>query len=174
MYRDVNHRALFAAREEFPWHASPLRSSDLVGTTDPPRDSSSEVCGDSLRRKRPSRVLVIDDNDNINEFVAGLLTIDGYQPVISTSVEDALEGFEGMNYALVITDIFMSGMGGIAGIAEMRKRQPNIKIIAMSGGFDDMTTESALQAAAKIGADAIMAKPLSPEIVNQLVGDFLG
>ena len=70
--------------------------------------------------------------------------------------------------------IYMSGMCGIAGITEMGKRQPNIKIIAMSGGFNDMTTESALQAAAKVGADAIMAKPLSPDKVYQLVGDFLG
>ncbi len=121
----------------------------------------------------PSRILVIDDDDSITSFIAASLTIDGHQPIITSSVEDALHGFEAMNYAMVITDIFMDGMGGIEGIAEIRKRRPDIKIIAMSSGYAGMSTDNALLAAKKIGADATLAKPFTPEEISLLVGEML-
>lgn len=121
----------------------------------------------------PARILIIDDDDDASGFVAASLTIDGHQPIVTGSVEDALNGFKAMNYSLVITDIFMDGMGGIAGITEIRKLNPDVKIIAMSGGYRDMSIDMALKAAKKIGADAVLPKPLTSESISLIVGEFL-
>ena len=126
-----------------------------------------------MAAKRPQRVLVIDDDDAITSFVTAVLRNDGYQSIITDTVENALDGFSSMNYALVITDIFMHGMGGIKGISEIRKCAPKIKVIAMSGGFKDMNAEETLKAARKTGADAVMGKPLSAKRITTLVGEML-
>ena len=88
---------------------------------------------------------------------------------ISLSMEEALLGFEHMPYDLVIADIFMTGMGGIEGIMRMRKARPEVKILATSAGYSDMSPNAALEAAGKIGADAVLPKPFSLNDLRELV-----
>lgn len=123
---------------------------------------------------RKPLVLVIDDDPGMTDLISFSLTDRGYQVVVSFAMEVALGQFEHMNYDLVITDIFMNGMGGIEGIQRIRSMQPNTKIIAISGGYASMTPEKALQAASKIGADAALAKPFTAEELEQAVSGLLG
>lgn len=81
----------------------------------------------------------------------------------ANSTEDALNGFKHANYRLVITDLFMEGMGGIEGIGIFRKINKDIPILAISAGYKGMSPNNALLAAKKIGATACMPKPLNPE-----------
>ena len=123
---------------------------------------------------RKPLVLVIDDDPGMTDLISFSLTDRGYQVVVSFAMEAALGQFEHMNYDLVITDIFMNGMGGIEGIQRIRSMQPNTKIIAISGGYASMTPEQTLQAASKIGADAALAKPFTVEELEQAVSGLLG
>ena len=141
--------------------------------SDTPAQATNPKRNDTLALKGPKRVLVIDDDAVITSFIATVLRNEGYQLIVTDSVEKALDGFSTMNYALVITDIFMQGMGGIKGISEIREHNPKVKIIAMSGGFEGMNAEEALKAARKIGADAVMAKPLSAKTIATTVGKIL-
>ncbi len=50
---------------------------------------------------------------------------------------------------------------------------PDIQIIAISGGFLEMSPEEALLAARKIGADAIMPKPLDLDELENTVSSLL-
>ena len=93
---------------------------------------------------------------------------------MSWSMEEALLGFEEMPYELVIADIFMTGMGGIEGIQRMREVRPEVKILATSAGYSDITSKAALKAAENIGADAVVAKPFSLNELRELVTGLLG
>ncbi len=114
-----------------------------------------------------SRILIIDDEPGIIDLLSYALSNEGLQVVAVSNVEDGLAEFRQLAYHLVITDIFMSGMGGIEGIRAMRFVRPDIKILAISGGYSEMTPEDALLAASKLGADAALAKPfLMPDLLD--------
>ena len=108
------------------------------------------------------------------ELMSAVLTDLGYQVASAHKVEAALINFEQLRYDLVITDLFMDGMGGIEGIAEIGSLNKDIPIIATSAGYKDMPAEKALLAARKIGATAALPKPFTPEELGRMVTEVLG
>ncbi|MDP6121673.1 MAG: response regulator [Rhodospirillales bacterium] len=54
---------------------------------------------------------------------------------------------------MVITNVLMGGMGGLERIKKLRQLRSNTKIIAISGGGADITPETVLATAKKMGAD---------------------
>jgi DNA-binding NtrC family response regulator len=73
----------------------------------------------------------------------------------------------------VITDIIMPDMEGIGMILEMRRRAPNAKIVAISGGGRTGNVDF-LNMAEKLGATAIMQKPIRPAELFNLLNECLG
>lgn len=120
-----------------------------------------------------SKIHVIDDDEAITDLIVDMLSISGHEVTNSASVEDALQNMETSQYDVVITDIFMPGMGGVEGIKAIRTLQPSVKIIAISGGFTNMPSGDALKAMQKIGADATLAKPFEIDELKKLVESFL-
>lgn len=114
-----------------------------------------------LGNKKIKNVLVVEDDKSTIEIISRALEDKGSRITMSLKMEEALLGFGQMPYDLVIADIFMAGMGGIEGIQRMRKIRPEVKILAISAGYSEMTPEAALKAAEKIGADAVLPKPFS-------------
>lgn len=122
---------------------------------------------------RPARILVIDDEPGIVKLVSYALSGEGFQVVSAARMEAALLEFDKLAYDLVITDIFMAGMGGIEGIKTLRRAQPSIKILAISGGHSGMAPDEVLKAASKLGADAVLAKPFELEHLVRTVRRLL-
>lgn len=118
-------------------------------------------------------IIVIDDSMTICRFVAGALTSPEFQVVEAFDMESGLKLLEKFQVCLVLTDIFMPGMGGIEGIIRIREGWPKVKIIAISGGWDGMNAEQALAAAKKIGADAGLKKPFNEEVLVTTVEHVL-
>ena len=108
-------------------------------------------------------ILIVDDDELVAEFISALLMHAGYRSTIADSAENALIGFAETGYDLVLTDIFMDGMGGIEGVKKMRAQAPDIPIVAMSAGYKEMEPEKALKAAKKIGAVGALAKLIDPD-----------
>lgn len=119
-------------------------------------------------------VLVIDDDSMFANLVSSMLSKRGYLPVISYSMEEALKHGEQTGFTFVVTDIYMPGMGGIEGIKALRKRYQNIKIIAMSGGWEDQSAVQALSAARKMGANWALKKPFTADEFNEAIACILG
>ena len=66
---------------------------------------------------------------------------------------------------LVITDIFLDVMDGIETVTAVKKRFPQVKVIAMSGG-SKMVDMNSLTVARMLGADRTMTKPTNiPELL---------
>ena len=112
-----------------------------------------------MRTTSPLNVLVIDDEEAHASLLARVITKNGHRVDVVHRAEDGLAKFRDRGYDLVITDVFMSGMGGIEGIRKMREIRADISIIAISAGFSEMSAEAALEAAREVGADAILPKP---------------
>ena len=103
--------------------------------------------------------LVIDDEASVAEYVSRILVKMKMQPTMCFRIEDAFPILGIVCPDIVITDIFMNGMGGIEGIRRLKELCPQSPIIAMSGGWGGLDGTTAIRAATKIGADFGLAKP---------------
>ncbi|MBL6929407.1 MAG: response regulator transcription factor [Rhodospirillales bacterium] len=125
--------------------------------------------------KRRQRVLIVDDEAMVRDLLADILTESGYQAVIAPTWDMGETGFDEIGYSLVITDIFMPGRDGLEVIRDVQEKWPEVKILAISGGWGATTPERSAQAAIELGATATMQKPFSPKDliakVQELIGD---
>lgn len=109
----------------------------------------------------------------MRKLVGEFLRHAGHEPVV------AINGLEGMRFAketpfdLVITDIIMPEKEGIEVIMDLRRQQPGIRIIAMSGG-GRLNANDCLKLAQKLGAKATLAKPFSGAELLATVATVLG
>lgn len=105
--------------------------------------------------------LLIEDDAVFRQIVTISLGKRGYHVVEAQSFEEGLDAIEAGSFSFVMTDIFMEGMGGIAGIKVLKEAHPKLPVIAISGGWAELDPEDAISAAQKIGADAGVKKPIS-------------
>ena len=83
---------------------------------------------------KPVQVVLADDHDLVRSGIKALLTmIDGVEVIAEArNGTELLNVLEGVMPDLVMTDISMPGMDGIAAIAEIHKRYPNLKVLVLS------------------------------------------
>ena len=110
------------------------------------------------------KVLIIDDDQMFRTSLTKMFVKAGYETVTASEGEEGLALFQEGDIDLVITDIIMPKMEGIETIVELRKLQPDLKIIAISGG-GKLPPEKHLQNAKMLNVNAILKKPFS---FNQL------
>jgi CheY-like chemotaxis protein len=117
-------------------------------------------------------ILVIDDVAMMRDLVRRMLERDQHSVIEAEDGEVGIAVVEMQDPALVITDLIMPKKEGIETIQQIRRSHPNTKIIAMSGhvGPDG---PSYLDAARKLGADAILAKPFLKAALLDVVDRLL-
>ena len=124
--------------------------------------------------KQRQRVLIVDDEAMVRDLLADILTNAGYQAVIAPTWDMGETGFKSIGYSLVITDIFMPGRDGIEVIKDVQKNWPDVKILAISGGWGKTTPGQATLVATEIGATATMRKPFTPKDLIAKVEELIG
>ena len=105
-------------------------------------------------------VLVIDDEEAMREYLRFILKREGYQVHVCKDGEEGLKRFFQGGISLVVTDIMMPGKDGIEAIIEMRRYQPPVPIVAVSGVDSH---QALLRIANMFDADATLKKPFSRE-----------
>ncbi|MBF0185099.1 MAG: response regulator [Magnetococcales bacterium] len=118
-------------------------------------------------------ILVIDDDPGVRYLVKSILEDAGYTVLLAHGGEEGLKMFDQRRIALVITDILMPGTDGLAVIRELLSRDPETRVIALSGGGMILTSETSLQIARKMGAFRTMAKPFTRKELLELVTEVL-
>jgi len=114
-----------------------------------------------------SRVIVIDDDTELRAELAERLRDAGFE------VSEATDGAAGLSLHrdrpadVVVTDIFMPGQEGMETVHELRSAYPDIKIVAISGGYARLGKYDFVTAAKAIGADRFLRKPFK---TAELVG----
>ncbi|RJQ24060.1 MAG: response regulator [Nitrospiraceae bacterium] len=81
------------------------------------------------------KLLVVDDDLNIQRLYKEELEEEGYNVIIATTGKEALEIFEKENPDIVTLDILMPDIDGISLLRKMKEKRPNIPII-MSTAYD--------------------------------------
>ena len=125
----------------------------------------------NLNRSTMPRILLIDDDHLLRSVVAKALGHAGY------TVVQAGDGRQGVELArvtpvdLVITDLIMPVQEGMETIMVLRREQPELPIIAISGGLSNSPLY--LQIAEKIGAKRILQKPFTPRELLEVINDVL-
>ena len=104
------------------------------------------------------KILIVDDNQDYLEVLSEYLTDQGYDVVSCYNGKDAQEKFAEFLPNIVVTDIVMPEVDGIELLLALRKINPEINVIAMSGGNRGYAG-SYLKMAEKLGANVILNKP---------------
>lgn len=107
-----------------------------------------------------SRILIVDDEQDIRDIARLLLESAGYMVLCAEDGRTALKLIEDERVDLVVTDMLMPEMDGVELINELRRRRPNQRIMAISGG-GRAPKESYLQIAHLCGAQGVLAKPFN-------------
>ncbi len=117
-------------------------------------------------------LLLIEDDALIREALATALIDRGYTVL---QAEDGVQGvkrFRATPTDLVLTDIVMPNMEGIALITELRRDFPQLGIIAMSGGVAH-EPDLYLKIAGKFGANRTLRKPFDLPTLLAAVAEVL-
>ncbi|ESQ83215.1 hypothetical protein AEAC466_13265 [Asticcacaulis sp. AC466] len=124
-------------------------------------------------RKR-NHALVVDDSPVVSHLTAQILTDNGYRVSTAKSMEEALANPDIAHLDLLVSDIFMPGMGGLEGIKIIKGTWPKVRVLAMSAGLGErVTSERATSAAVRAGADAEIRKPFQPHELMHTVIDLM-
>ena len=112
----------------------------------------------------PPRILIVDDEREITEILADLLSED-YECLKAGSAEDALNCLRDGQFQLVISDITMPGMSGLDMIPHVKQLNPDTVVVMISGM---QTVESAI-GALRLGAFDYLMKPFDLRQVEAVV-----
>lgn len=110
---------------------------------------------------RPLKILMVDDDENIREIFQDLLSLDNHRVKTAASGREALEYFAAEPFDVVITDLGMPGMSGWEVTAEVKKLNPQVPVLLVSGWGAQIDEK---EAQAK-GADLVISKPFQ---LNQI------
>src|SRR5450759_2711189 len=112
-----------------------------------------------------AKILVIDDEPGIRELLSRELTSQGHWVETASDGLEALEKMKLEKYQVALCDFSMPKLGGLETLEEMRKRDPGIEVIMMTGYA---TIETAVDAMKK-GAYDFVQKPFNLDEVLALV-----
>ena len=119
-----------------------------------------------------AKIYVFDDEESILMMLKKLLEREGHEIVTATNGKEGIELFEKGKPDLLITDIIMPEKEGLETILQLRKKFPDLKIIAISGG-GRIGPDEYLPVAKLLGASAVFQKPLIPKEFLQTIANLL-
>jgi two-component system nitrogen regulation response regulator NtrX len=113
-------------------------------------------------------VLVVDDEADIRELVAGVLEDEGYAVRCAANSTDALDAIESRRPSLVLLDVWLQGsrLDGLQLLEEVKRRDPSLPILMISGHGNLDTAVAAIRE----GAIDFIEKPFEASRLLHLVG----
>lgn len=108
------------------------------------------------------KILVIDDNSAVRDVAAIALARAGHEAQVASNGREGLEIAMRHPLDVVVTDVFMPECDGIEVIRALRERQPDLPLVAISGGSLSLGQDF-LKIAGHLGAVATLSKPFEPK-----------
>jgi DNA-binding response OmpR family regulator len=125
-----------------------------------------------------ARILVIDDERQIREFLAYCLEREGHEVIALAEGSKAADVHLDEPVDLLITDLYMPNQDGLRTIQVLRSTSPGLPVIAISGGNIDarMSAQDSLELAAGIGVGAtrVLSKPFGGRRLIEIARKMLG
>ena len=114
-------------------------------------------------------ILIVDDEPSILQTLSGLLSDEGFEVTTAANGYEALKIIDTESPDLVLLDIWIPGIDGIETLKEIKKGNPTIQVIIITGHG---TIETAVNAT-KLGAYDLIEKPLSIDKVIVAINNAL-
>ncbi|WP_408900348.1 sigma-54-dependent transcriptional regulator [Photobacterium piscicola] len=115
-----------------------------------------------------TRVLVVEDDEGLREALVDTLALAGYQWLEAESAEHALVLLKSESVDIVVSDVQMTGMDGLALLRSIKLQWPKMPVLLMTAYAN---IEDAV-AAMKEGALDYMAKPFASQVLLNMVGRY--
>lgn len=106
-----------------------------------------------------NKILILDDEDPIRQFMKINLDYQGYHTIEASSGEEALRLVDEENPAVAILDIMLPGISGLEVCEKIRDKYPMTGIIMVSAKSQDIDKILGLEK----GADDYIIKPFNPQ-----------
>jgi DNA-binding NtrC family response regulator len=116
-----------------------------------------------------TRILVIDDDENIRKVLETILADEGYSVETAETAKKAIEKSEHAFFNLALIDVRLPDMEGIELLSKLRNTKPKMRKVIVTGY---PTLQNAIAAVNK-GADAYVMKPFDVEKILQTIKEQL-
>ena len=118
----------------------------------------------------PYKILIIDDNEEVLNILYNFFTKKKYDVVSASNGLDGLKLFEAEKdgFDLVITDLVMPNIGGVAIITIVKRKYPDMPVIAITG-WGEHPEALAIES----HADLVFKKPFELPELNKAITDLL-
>ena len=113
----------------------------------------------------PDKVLLVDDDEDLLEIVSERLKNRGMDVDTVGNAEEALLWMAKKHYDAIILDFLMPGMDGFETIRTIRKQQPHIRILLVTGQMPNDDGKNAIQ----MGAYLVFEKPADLEVLAKSI-----
>ena len=125
-------------------HAVPEVAAEAQGSNGAAREAAAEQPKPRADLTGQGTILLVEDEDGLRSLNARGLRSRGYSVIEAANGVEAMEALEQKNGAvdLVVSDVVMPEMDGPTLLREMRKRNPNLKIIFVSGYAEEAFDKS--------------------------------
>ena len=119
---------------------------------------------------KAARLLIIEDNEEVLRSLKKYFSKKNYDVVTASNGLDGLKTFEGNpdGFDLIITDLVMPNISGVAIISMVKKKSPSTPVIAITGWGEH---PEAL--ATEAHADLVLEKPIELDRMDQFINDLL-
>ena len=127
------------------------------------------IHGSHKMERIKKRILVIDDNPLVLSVMSDLVRFFGYDVKATTEGLDVIELLHRETFHLVIVDMIMPQVGGLALSKVIRQERPQMPILAISGHYQKL-----VDTIRRPDVDAILPKPVTLEILRTTLNRLLG
>ena len=117
-----------------------------------------------MTTKQQAKILIADDERAITDGLSAILSDEGYTVDVAVDGQRALERLSNDAYGVILADLKMPKLDGLALLKEMQQREIHTECIIITG---QATVDSAVQAMRQ-GAYDYIEKPLNSEKLNRL------
>jgi len=112
-----------------------------------------------------NKVLIVDDESNVCDFLSEYLEYKGFIPEIALSGAEAIQKIGNNDYDIVLLDLIMPEMNGFEVIEWIKQNKKNLPIIVLSGVKDQNVANDAL----KSGAVDFIPKPIDLDLLEKVL-----
>lgn len=117
-----------------------------------------------------TNVLLIDDDEMVLETFQIILNSDGHDVETAGDGKAGLALCRSQKFDVVVTDVVMPETDGLEVLMTLRKTNPGVKVVVVSGG-GRTSAKDYLEMAKMLGADKVLYKPITATDLSEAIAE---
>jgi len=113
-----------------------------------------------------AKILIVDDDAAMCETLSDILEEKGYHVVVARDGPKAIEEVKNQRFDLALIDIVMPGMNGVEALREIKRADPELTSMIMTG---HSALEGSVSEALEAGVDGVLYKPLDIDAIVEMI-----